>query len=256
MQLKTLMGAGAALATLLLSGCAPMTKVKDVLADKQAFMDANFAPDKLTRDVASTVSAADPGPLGFHKMVFHLEWQLNDDDKNKSTAMQQTVTYTASTGSLVQEQIDNARNGVPISQSYGLDYRGFIELKGQSLNVGAAMAGFPYEVKSFRHFDAVSHPATAGVLDYQYKSGTTAQFMNFMDGRRTCTMGADYAASKIHAELAGEARDLDCVDYNANGVKRDRVRMAYLEQYGVAILQHTEYAAGISDAKVSSVSIE
>jgi outer membrane murein-binding lipoprotein Lpp len=256
MQSKTLLGAGMVLASLLLSGCAPMTKVKDVMADKQAFMNENFSPDKLSKEVAQTVNAADQGPLGFHKMVFHLDWRVNDDDKNKTMVIQQVATYSNVGRGLVQEQMDNQRNGVPMFEMYELSYRGFIGLKYQTMNVGAAVAAFPYEIKSFQHFDPVGQPGASGGLDYQYKTGTGVQFMNFRAGRDTCKFGAEYPASKINEQLAGSARDLECVDFNSNGVKAHTVRYAYLDKYGLAVSLHTEYASGISDAKVTLVAME
>jgi len=256
MQLKTWVGAGATLAMLLLSGCAPMTKVKDVLADKQAYMDANFSPDKLAKDVVQTVNSADQGPLGFHTMVFHLSWQLNDDDKNKTVAIDQTISMRNVGGSIVQHQIDDSRNGVPMSQTYWLSYRGLVVLKGQQLNVGAAIVGIPYVVKSFQHFDAANSPAASGTIDYQFKVGNAAQFMNFQSGRETCSRGSDYPATKVNAQLAGEAHDLDCTSYNANAVKVHSTRYVYLVKYGVAVAVHTEFATGISDARVTSVTIE
>ncbi len=256
MQLKTWVGAGATLAMLLLSGCVPMTKVKDVLADKQAYMDANFSPDKLAREVVQTITAADQEPLGFHGMVFHLDWQLNDDDKNKTVSIEQTASFRNVGGSLVQMRVEDSRNGVPMTQNYQLSYRGIVALKSQNLNVGAAMTGFAFELKSFQHFDAVGRPSASGMLDYQYKSGTTAQIMNFRDGRSTCKIGPAYPAAKVNAQLLGDARDLDCTIYNSNGVKTSSSRAAYLAKYGVAVVLHTEHAAGISDAKVTSVEIE
>jgi hypothetical protein len=80
--------------------------------------------------------------------------------------------------------------------------------------------------------------------------------MNFRTGRDTCRFGATYPASKISAQLAGTVHDLECVDYNGNGVKAHAARYAYLDKYGVALSMHTEYAAGISDARVTSVVIE
>src|SRR6185312_3465896 len=228
MQLKTWVGAGVTLAMLLLSGCAPMTKVKDVLADKQAYMDANFSPDKLAKEVIQTVNAADHGPIEFRKMVIHLDWQLNDDDKNKTVSLEQVVSYRNVGGSLVQMQVEDSRNGVPMTQNYQLSYRGIVGLKSQSLNVGAAMTGFAFELKSFQHFDAVGRPSASGMLDYHYKSGSTVQIMNFHDGRSTCKVGPDYPAAKISAQLLGDARDLDCIVYNSNGVKTSSSRAAYL----------------------------
>ncbi len=256
MRSKTLLGAGMALASLLLSGCAPMTKVKDVMADKQAFMDANFSADKLPKGVVQAIGSADRGSLGFHKMVFHLVWQVNDDDKNKTVTIQQVATFNNAGGSLVQERMEDQRNGVPMVEMYELSYRGFLGLKYQTMNVGAAIAPFAYEIKSFQHFDPVGQSAPSAGLDYQYEAGTSAQFMNFRTGRDTCRFGATYPASKISAQLAGTVHDLECVDYNGNGVKAHAARYAYLDKYGVALSMHTEYAAGISDARVTSVVIE
>lgn len=249
------MGAGVALAVLSLSGCAPMTKVKDVQADTQAYMNANFLPDKLDKDVAQTINSADPGPLAFHKITFQFDWQVNDDDKNKMQAFNQQLSYTNVGGSLVQEKVDNSRNGMPMNADYSISYRGVLSLMSQNINLNATIAGTTFKLKSLQHFDAATRPASAGQLDYQYTLGFSGQLMNFTAGRTTCTVGTDYPATKINAQLAGEAHDLDCAVYNSNGVKVHSTRYAFLDKYGVGIVTHTEYASGISDAKLTSFRI-
>ena len=249
------MGAGVALAVLSLSGCAPMTKVKDVQANTQAYMNANFSPGKLDKDVARTINSTDPGPLAFHKMTFQFDWQVNDDDKNKTVAFKQQVSYTNVGGSLVQEKVENSRNGMPMNVDYSISYRGVLSLMSQLMNLNATMAGATYELKSLQHFDAATRPTSAGQLDYQYTLGSSGQLMNFPAGRTTCTVGADYPAAKINPQLAGEAHDLDCIVYNRNGVKVHSTRYAYLDKYGVGTVTHTEYAAGISDARLTSFQI-
>lgn len=250
------MGACAFAAGLLLSGCAAPVKVKDVQANPLAYLGQHFAPDQLPGQVRKTISDVDAGPLGFQRMVLHMTWTINEDDKNKTMKLEQTQTLINAGGSLVESLFENSRNGVPTGQLYALSYRGLVWLSSQSMNLAANIAPLERQVRNFKHFDTVAASPGTSQLDYEFSYGTSVQLMNFPDGRTTCVRGNSYPASQVFASLAGEAQDMECSNYNSNGVLRDKFRYAYLQHYGVAISTHSELASGISDAKVDSVTIQ
>lgn len=124
------------------------------------------------------------------------------------------------------------------------------------MNLSARIAPMEMQVKHFDRFDAVNNASKATELDYRYSLGTSVQIMNFSSDRTTCARGKTYPATQVFASLAGDAEDMECTNYNANGVQYSKVRYAYLKQYGVAIAVHMEQARGISDGKIASVTIQ
>jgi len=258
MKAKSMMRVGtcAFAAALLLSGCMTPVRVKDVQADPSAYLSQHFAPDQLPAQVRKTISDTDTGPLGFQRMVLHLSWTVDEDDKNKTVRLEETKTLINAGGSLVESLSENSRNGVPIGQFYQLSYRNLVWLRAQSMNLAASIAPMQRQVKSFGHFDTViANPGTRQ-LDYEFEFGTSAQLMNFLNGRTTCARGDNYPASQLFASFAGEAQNIECSDYNSNGVLQNKFRYVYLQHYGVAIATHSELASGISDAKIDSVTIQ
>ncbi len=242
------------LAIFFLAGCAPPVQVKEVLANQTGFLDSNFSPDNLPPPVRNTITQADNRPLGFHKMVFHLDWTLNIDDKAKTTHEDQILTLTNAGGGFARTLIEDSRNSVPTYQQDSLTYRGLLPLRQQSFTMSASIGGFAYVIHDLKQFDPIK--PTADTLEYAYTSGTSQQFMNFRDGRMTCNLGKPYSASQLFVSLVGQARKVDCTWYNSNGAVSGKRTYAYLEHYGVAIGTGSQLASGISEAKVISASIE
>jgi hypothetical protein len=237
-----------------LAGCAPPVQTKDVLANQTGFLDANFSTSNLPSSVLSVITQADNRPLGFQKMVLHLDWALNVDDKSKTTHEDQELTLTNAGGSFARTLIKDSRNGVPISQQDSLTYRGLLPLRAQSFAMSASVGGFAYVVHEIEHFDPVT-PAES-TFKYTYTFGTSVQIMNFQDGSITCSLGKPYPASRLFASLEGQARKADCTWYNTNGAVSAKRTYAYLEHYGVAIGTGSQLASGISEAKVTSATVE
>ncbi|HET7922838.1 MAG TPA: hypothetical protein VFM15_08810, partial [Gammaproteobacteria bacterium] len=65
-----------------------------------------------------------------------------------------------------------------------------------------------------------------------------------------------YAASRLFATFAGQARDVTCTSYNANGVVSGMERFAYLDAYGLAVPVYANSSAAHSTAKVVAATIE
>jgi len=80
--------------------------------------------------------------------------------------------------------------------------------------------------------------------------------MNFRDGRTTCVRGDAQPASDVYASLSDEAWGVICTEYNANGVMQGKRSYVYLENHGIDISMHSELSTGVSNAKITSVTIE
>ena len=238
----------------LLSGCLNPVQVKDVQQDKTGFLTSHFSPGNLPAGVLKTISSADGSQVNFKRVVYQLDWDNNTEDKSKEFKTNETNTVTNVGNGLVQFIMENSRNGVPVSQTYGISYRNFLTTKVQSMNLGANVAPMEMQIKSFEHFDPVSSLKTG--LKYTYKWGTTVQFMNFHDGSVSCVSDGAQPASELNKTLSGESWKMTCQFFNQNGVLGSKWTYAYLEKYGIAVAARVESPTGINEAKIVSFTVE
>ena len=255
MNTKSLLHAAACcIAAGLLAGCTPPVRVKQVLSDPTTYLTAHFAPANLPQPVHDVITNADNGPLGFHKIVLHLDWALLDNDKAKTVHEKQTVTLLDAGGSFVQAITAYSRNGIPTNDYFDLSYRGLLFLKDQLVLTGATNATTAIRIHRITQFTAIG---TSGApLTYAFTAGFAPQIAGFVHGRDVCTQGQPYPASKVFATLQGQARDITCQHFNNNGVSTGTRGYAYLQHYGVAVYMHAKLASGDSDGKVTSVSVQ
>lgn len=238
----------------LLSGCLSPVQVKDVQQDKTGFLTSHFSPGNLPPGVLKTISNADSGQVNFKRVVYQLDWDNHTEDKSKEFKATEKSTVTNVGNGLVQYMIESSRNGVPVSQTYGISYRNFITTMVQSMNLSANIAPMEMQIKSFEHFDPVSSLKTG--LHYTYKWGTTVQIMNFHDGKVSCVSDGAQPASELNKSLSGEAWKMTCQFFNQNGVLGSKSTYAYLEKYGIAILVRVESPLGVNEAKIASFIVE
>lgn len=234
----------------LLSGCIDKVQVKDVQQDKAGFLTSHFSPSTLSTGLYKTITDADSGKMSFKRVVYQLDWDNDVENKDKTYKTSEAFTLTNVGNGLVEVMMENSRNGVPVSQAYQLSYRNLLTIKGQSMNLGANIAPMEMEMKSFQHFDPISSFRSG--LEYKYEYGTSAQIMNFRDGRTSCTRGDAQPASELNATLSGEAWTISCQFFNQNGVLQSKVKFAYLENYGITIATRVESSASINEAKIAS----
>ncbi|HET7922839.1 MAG TPA: hypothetical protein VFM15_08815 [Gammaproteobacteria bacterium] len=254
MKAPSLMRAAICLPALLaLAGCATGVSVKSILANPDDQLASAFTPANLSANARDTVKNADSTPLGFHKMVINLHWDLIDNDKTKTVQLEQQRTFVNAGGSFVQSIIRDSRNGVPTSTQFDLTYRGLVTLRSQQFLASSVRIPLAMATHKFTSFTPIGN---GNNLDYAYTYGYAGQWAGFRDERKTCTQGKPYPASKIFATLQGQARDIECTTYNNNNVTTGTRGYAYLEHYGIALYLHAKLADGDSDAKVTSVTVQ
>lgn len=238
---------------LALAGCATGVSVKSILADPDNQLATVFTPANLSANARDTVANADSTPLGFHKMVIGLHWDLLDNDKAKTIQLDQQRTFVNAGGSFVQSITRDSRNGVPTSTQFDLTYRGLVTLRSQQFLTSSVRIPPAIATHKFTSFTPIGH---GNSLDYAYSYGYAGQWAGFLDERKTCTQGKPYPASKVFATLQGQARDIECTNYNNNNVTTGTRVYAYLEHYGIALYLHAKLADGDSDAKVTSLTVQ
>jgi len=255
MKLKLIVGVAlCGAAASLLSGCIQKVQVKDVQQDKAGFLTSHFSPSSLSTGLYKTITDADSGQVSFKRVVYQLSWDNDIAEKDKTYKTSETYTLTNAGNGLVEVMMESSRNGVPVSQAYQLSYRNMLPIKGQTMNLGANIAPMEMEMKSFQHFDPIS--SFRNGLEYKYEYGTSAQIMNFRNGRTSCVRGDAQPASELNATLTGEAWTISCQFFNQNGVVQSKANFAYLENYGIAVTMHVESAASINEAKIASFTVQ
>lgn len=253
MRISSAVLRGASVATLLLlSGCVSPPQVKQVLGDKEGYLSKNFDPATLPEGVRREVASKDGGSIPYVRMVVDMSWTLNSDDKEKQVKYQDKVTYINAGGPFLEELHEASRNGVPTTQRFTTSYRGILALKSEALNVGNTMAGMTFVAHDFKQFEPL-RPDASKSIEFAYTSGTTVQLMNFREGRNSCILGDSYAASRANASLEGDAQDIECTNYNANGVVSGKSHYVYLKKYGTAVFVKGEGSGGTSEGHIDAV---
>lgn len=243
----------------LLSACAmpPSVTVKTVLADPAGYLSTNFKPDTLAIPVRDAIAHADDGPLGFHEIALTLDWTVDTGNESTGYHTTQKLDFTNAGNSFVMGRITTLRNDVPLRQFYTLSYRNLYNLKWQSLSMSAADAGLMVVPVAVKHFDPIT--ANATTLEYDFALGFDngqGGATNPFDSSRSCKVDKAYPASRLFASFAGQAREVTCTSYNANGVVAGMERFAYLDAYGLALAMYSNSSAAHSTAKVVAATIE
>jgi hypothetical protein len=228
--------------------------VKDVLANQAGFLEANFSPGAIAKPVHDAVVQADAGPLGFRKMEIKLAWTRTDGSKADPVRGDETLTLLNAGGSFVQSISRMSRNGIPVSQRDRVGYRNLFYLRSQDFSMKAKESGYAFVVGDLRHFDTIQPQATT--LQYEYGIGFPGDTSGFAPHRMNCEIGTPYPAARAFALFQGNARDIDCEEYNSYGAMSDKSRFIYLRHYGIAIKLRFADANAIEDGKVVSASIQ
>jgi hypothetical protein len=229
---KLVRHAPAPLLAAVLTACAPAA-VKDIAANKTAYLAENFSPQQLPPDVSKQLAAAGPVTLGFQSMTIKISAVFEDNSKKETPTLLATLKNVGN--GVVQEMLEYSNNDIPYGIEYSLSYMALLPLKSQRVFYNRQTANFAIEAKHLNEVpkDAVKlREETDYVFDWA--SGTSPQLMNFSNIRLVCRSGKFYSAATLHAKLAGNAIDFNCTRH-VNGVVRARQKFAVLERYGLAL---------------------
>jgi hypothetical protein len=239
-----------------LAACAP-ANVKDVVADKNAYMEKHFAMTTARQAVVATISPADTTPLPFQKMTFTVVVEPEYGNKDASRpAIGGIMTYVNVGGPYVQRLVEESSNQLPILQTYMLSYRGLMSVRWQDVHLNSPMANQLLEMKSIKPIPAWPTGTLKSDLDYEYQYGLEMQIANFYKAHVHCQPGEVFPASRIHSKLVGEAQMLDCQQVNSNGVVNKRTKEAYLSHYGIVFMTHIDNVNSATTIRVTDVQVQ
>jgi hypothetical protein len=218
----------------IVTGC--VTSYKDVMQDKDAYLDSNFKAEQLNPATLALIKKRDKEGLGFTKIVVKerpnvitAATELNKIEKEN------TLTLTNRGGALIAGQEDDFSNGVLSQSSFSLSYRGILNLRYQFVRPGAINASRIVESKDFTDFSSAASLRTGMELNYNYVAAPTIQIANLKRFSMHCKVGSEFAANTIRPELEGNAFNVSCQEFDEFSVSIASSELIYLEKYGFAI---------------------
>jgi hypothetical protein len=246
------------LAAALAGGCTGDVAVKDVQGDKFGYLHKTFALQSIPTDTAKAITAKDPGPVGFRRMVLNVTpkfMQLTGAATPPQYQMKWTLLSAG--GPFVQYLEEQSSNGIATRQDYGISYRNLQDVRAQSMVLSHTQSTWVMEMKSVEGFTPLATGGSSGGdLDIHFSWGNPMQMANMSRMALHCTYGKRYPAEKINAKLAGEAQDLRCDRMNQNGVVADHTTDTLLLRYGLTIRTRAETASSTVLFQYDDVTIE
>ncbi|MBS0579360.1 MAG: hypothetical protein JSR36_08870 [Proteobacteria bacterium] len=246
------------LAALIVS-CTGDVAVKDVQGDKFGYLSKTFALQSIPGGTATAITARDPGPVGFRRMVLAVTptfVQLTGAATPPQYRMKWTLISAG--GPFVQYLEEQSSNGVSTRQDYGISYRNIQDVRAQSMVHSDTQSTWVMEMKSVEGFTPLATTGSGGGGDFNmnYSWGNPMQLANMTRLAVHCTYGERYPAAKINAKLAGEAQDLSCERMNQNGVVADHTTDTLLLRYGVTIRTRAQTPSDTVLFRFDEVTIE
>jgi hypothetical protein len=227
--------AGVSLASIgLLSGCAQFVPVKDIAADKPGYLATHFGIESLPARVREKLPAAGSHTLPFKVLTMAGTMTGNVGTLGIKSDFKTTLINAKDTG-LVQQVLELSANGIPSSATFSLSYLNLYSLKQETASYSQTAAFMPFVVHdSDNNQFAFNAPQEDATYVTTFKIGTTVQIANFRTTVSTCHAGHYYPASRVNAELTGNAIDLDCED-TKDGIIQNKSRRTYLTEYGIGL---------------------
>ena len=256
MMISRVSAAVTLITAVMLCGCMPET-VKKIEANKSDYMQSHFAIAEVPQEVAATLAAADPSPMGFHKMDLTLQLTVSRTSDQQVNHYVNTTTYTAAGGPYIQILDVLNNNGVPFQEDYSLTYRGLLYLRTQEVQLNALSSNQIVAIHSLEPIGTwPASRAGEGDVHFRYEQGLSQQIVNFQTGALTCEFGSAFAASELNPALVGNAQKLHCTAVNTNGVVISHSEGAWLMHYGVVFITEVVTSSWKRDWKLLKVQVQ
>ncbi len=97
---------------------------------------------------------------------------------------------------------------------------------------------------------------TDGHMNFTYLYGPTGRKLSTIRVKVTCDSGKSYGASQLNQTIEGQVRELDCQVIDSNGMVTDKMKLAYLEKYGVTLMLHVQGSESSIDSSIVDFKVE
>lgn len=239
---------------LAVAACAPMTKVKDVTADKMGYMTKHFSIQSIDAEVAKKISGNVVPTENFRELKASFSLESAQVDGKKTLLEGSNIYYPLGNG-FIQQLTEYSANDIPINLFYVVKY-GVLSLRWQTVPLQSSVAAPMFETKKISRFESI--PARAGQeFNLEFSTGHAQVASTQPNSKWACKIIKVGSANAIHPKLKGQAIEVSCEITNGDvGAISGRTTWAYLEGYGVPIVTESVTAAGKSTYKITEIKIE
>lgn len=220
-----------------LAACTSVVPIKEVTADRDAYMRNRFGANLLDPNVVRKLPRSDAG-AGPATLALTYRAQSAYAD-GRSASWVSKVTYTQLGNGLLQSFTDQSNNDISFSLNYNLSFQGLLDLRWQAVPLGGASSGPLFVVKEITRADALPR-AVGDEFVIEFSTAAEGQIANYLPVRKSCKALLEVAASTLHPRLTGRALDLECT-LSANNAVRSRSHWLLLKDYGFAF--ETEFTS-------------
>lgn len=204
----------------------------DILRDRSGYLSQYFTFDSLNPDVKAAIARANLAPVSFNEIVVHTRDTVTmPDQQQRPSTYSGIVTMQNAGHGLVRSMQVVEDNGTEIGLSFNLTYRGYFPFLTQGVSVNSNDAPPIQVARKILRLDTQSH----GHIAFVYLYGNASDVLFQDPGQFLCDSGKTYPASQLGPSIGGQARELNCRAIDNNGIVTDKVTLAYLEHYGVAL---------------------
>lgn len=221
-----------------------------------SYFSQHFSTDALAAEVKNAVIQANLAPVSFKRITAHTRDMVTTSGQsgqgnNPSTYTVTVVMENAGHG-LVRRMQSVQQQNSPTFVRFDLTYRGYFPFLTQTVPANANALPPMVEARKVLRLD----PQTDGHMSFAYLYGASGQASFADPGQVICDAGKSYSASEINPAIAGQARELNCQAVDSNGIVTDKMKLAYLEKYGVALMLHTQNPESSLDSTVVDFTVE
>ena len=221
-------------------------------AAASAYLTQNFSFHALTPELQATLAHANLAPVPFTKITLHTRDAATSPDHPQPTTFSSAVTLENAGQGLVRRVATvQDDKGNTVATQVELTYRGYFPLLTQGIPPQANTIPPVQAARKVLRFD----PDTNGHFAFVYLYGMTGGQTSQDPGQVLCDSGKRYSASQIHPSMEGQALEVQCRIIDSNGIQTDKVTLAYLDKYDVAVTLHTHNDQRTVDSAIVDFSV-
>ena len=228
---KALVAAGVVLLAGVRVGYAQQTPPPEPAPDPNGYFAQHFVFDTLNPDVQSAIAKANLAPVSFNRIVLHTREVVTTSGQAQPSTFTAAIELENAGHGLVRRAEAVQDNGNLMGTRLDLTYRGYFSLLTQSVSARSNTSPPMQEARKILRLDTDTSGHFAMV--YLYGAVGAATFAD--PGQYLCDSGKQYSASQLNPGIEGEALEVTCRTIDSNGIDVDKVTLAYLEKYGVAV---------------------
>lgn len=199
------------------------------------YLAQHFSFEALNPDVQAAITRANLPPVSFQKIVLHTRDVVSSPDQPQPSTYSSTVTLENAGHGLVRRvEAVQDNSGSTTATRLDLTYHGYFSFLTQGIPAQATSIPPMQETRKVLRLDT----GTSGHAAFVYLYGSTGE-PTFQDpGQFLCDSGKSYSAAQLNPSIEGQALEMNCRIIDTNGIESDKVTLAYLEKYGVAVTLH------------------